>query len=568
MQGVRVYIPSRDQSAAPAEPSYGRRWIVAVQALFEAPISPLVDLYRSMSGLPYWHGPERIRPRRPVFALATFVCALRGLIGEFAQAQDAPGCTDVGAGTCIARALDAMGGRHRLSEVRSVALDVIGHTELMEQSYRQAPFITAYHRNKILLDLGGGRMREDGHDVWPESDPAQAELDLSLIVTADGGGFADPKGDSPCGLSTLDDARQALAFGPLRLLMTAADAKDLHYEAAQTLRATPHTVVAFTWHAVPVRILINADSHLPDAVETTQQFQDFWYFWGDTQQRVYWDNWKVISGIVYPTNEIIERNGAIWRSNQTLDIGFNSPIDEKRFALDPKVAQQSTQGKGWEIAFKVGAPVKLAEALSLYSGPWNTTIIKQDDGVVILDAPISGVYTQGIIEEAKRQYPGAPIKAVLSSSDSWPHVGGIRYAVAQGLPIYILDLNKPLLDRLITAEHSIKPDPLQASKKPPDWKIVAGKVEIGSGPNRMELFPMRGAATERQYMVYFPAHRLLYASDTLVIDPEKHTLYDPELLHEVQQAVEREHLHVDTVFGMHQAPTPWKDAITLLQKAS
>ena len=231
------------------------------------------------------------------------------------------------------------------------------------------------------------------------------------------------------------------------------------------------------------------------------------------------------------------------------------------------MAQQSTQGKGWELPFKAGTPVKLAEALWLYSGPWNTTIVKQDDGVVILDAPISGVYTQGIIAEANKQYPGVPIKAVVSSSDSWPHVGGIRYAVAQSLPIYILDLNQPLLDRIIAAEHTIKPDPLQGSKKAPDWRIVAGKVEIGNGTNRMQLFPLRGAATERQYMVYFPAHRLLYASDTLVIDPEKHSLYDPELLREVRQAVEREHLRVDTVFAMHQAPTPWKDAVALLQKA-
>ena len=565
--GVSVCIHSCDSRRVAAEPSYGRSLASAMATGFKTAASPRASMYGSMDALVRPGGLKLSRSCRRASALATALCALGGVLGQAAQAQDTPGCTDVNAGQCIARALDAMGGRRRLAEVKGVALDVTGHTELMEQSYRQAPFITAYHRSKIMLDLSDGRLREDGHDVWPESDPGQAESDHSLIVTADGCGYPGPQGDSPCGLATLTDARQALALGPLRLLMSAADAKDLHYEAAQTLRSTQHTVVAFTWNAVPVRVLLNAYNHLPDAVETIQQFWDFWYFWGDTKQRVYWDNWKVASGIVYPTNEIVERNGAIWRSNQTLDLVLNPPIDEKRFALDPKVAQQSTQGKGWELPFKAGTPVKLAEALWLYSGPWNTTIVKQDDGVVILDAPISGVYTQGIIAEANKQYPGVPIKAVVSSSDSWPHVGGIRYAVAQSLPIYILDLNQPLLDRIIAAEHTIKPDPLQGSKKAPDWRIVAGKVEIGNGTNRMQLFPLRGAATERQYMVYFPAHRLLYASDTLVIDPEKHSLYGPELLREVRQAVEREHLRVDTVFAMHQAPTPWKDAVALLQKA-
>jgi hypothetical protein len=45
---------------------------------------------------------------------------------------------------------------------------------------------------------------------------------------------------------------------------------------------------------------------------------------------------------------------------------------------------------------------------------------------------------------------------------------------------------------------------------------------------------------------------------------EDHSLYDPQLMHEVRQAVEREHLTVDTVYAMHQAPTAWKDVIALL----
>jgi hypothetical protein len=41
----------------------------------------------------------------------------------------------------------------------------------------------------------------------------------------------------------------------------------------------------------------------------------------------------------------------------------------------------------------------------------------------------------------------------------------------------------------------------------PDWQVVRTKRVIGAGANRMELYPLRGASTERQYMVYFPAQR-------------------------------------------------------------
>jgi hypothetical protein len=231
------------------------------------------------------------------------------------------------------------------------------------------------------------------------------------------------------------------------------------------------------------------------------------------------------------------------------------------------VVQQSAAGKGWEKPFNSAHATQLAPGVDLYSGSWNTTIVHQGNGVVILETPISATFTRGIFAEAARKYPGEKVTAVLTTSDSWPHVGGVRAAVAEGLPVYALDMNVPLLRRLLAAPHTLNPDPLQSTPRKPRWNIVAGKQVVGSGPNRMELYPLRGAATERQYLVYFPEHRLLYASDTLVLNAD-HTLYDPQLMHEVRQAVEREHLAVDTVYAMHESPTPWKDVVALLDASA
>ena len=227
---------------------------------------------------------------------------------------------------------------------------------------------------------------------------------------------------------------------------------------------------------------------------------------------------------------------------------------------------KSVEFKIGEVPFQANQKVDLADGVTLYPGPWNATIVKQDDGVVILESPLSGFYTNGVIEQARRLYPNSPVKCVLSTSDSWPHVAGIRQAVALGLPVYILDLNQPLLDRMIAAPHTIHPDALAKSPKPAQWQIVSGKVVVGSGDNRMELYPVRGASTERQYMVYFPAHKILYASDTLVVNDDG-SLYDPELMREVIAAAAGEHLDVTTVFAMHQTPIPWSQATALVAKS-
>ncbi|HET9743538.1 MAG TPA: hypothetical protein VFQ00_12370 [Terriglobales bacterium] len=465
-------------------------------------------------------------------------------------------------------ALAAMGGRDRLQKIGSVRLETVGHTLLMEQSYRQDPFITSYERTTTTIDLTNQRVLTDAKLTWPESDNDQAESESTVVIGPQGGVRRAKSGDLPCSLAQQDEARETLALGPARLLLTAAQATDLHFDSPETLRSTPHSVLAFTWQGHPVRVLVNRDNHLPDAMETTRTFHDFWYFWGDVKQRVYFDNWKLQQGVVYPTNLVEERNGSVWRSTQAIKLEFNVSLDGNAFRMDPAVVQRSAAAKGWDFPFSPKNDTKLADGLDLFLGPWNATIVQQPDGIVILEAPISESYTKGVIAEARRRYPNLPVKAVLSTSDSWPHTGGVRYAVSQGYPVYILDLNQSLLDRMVAAPHTLTPDTLELTRHAhrPDWKIVAGKVTLGSGPNRMELYPLRGASTERQYMVYFPEHHLLYASDTLVLNDDN-TLYDPELAYEVSQAVKREHLDVDTVFAMHQAPVAWKKVMDLLSKS-
>jgi hypothetical protein len=477
----------------------------------------------------------------------------------------APQCAPT-ARDCAALALAAMGGRERIEAVKTLELEGVQHTLLVEQSYRQEPFITAYARTQEKIDFSAQRMLIQTHLTWPESDPGQSESDTTLVVGPEGGVYRGEKSDSPASRADIEAARYALSLGPMRLLLSAIGAADLHFETAQRVRSTLHSVLAFTWQDRPVRVMINPFNHLPDAVETVAVFYDHWYQWGDVRQRIYWDNWQTVHGLRYPTNEVEERNGLLWESRQVLKVDLNPAFDAAALKIDAQIAQKGLQSKGWERPFTAEKGVTLAPGVTLFPGSWNATVVKQDDGIVLLESPLSGTYMAGVIDKAKEQSPGQPLKAVLSTSDSWPHVGGVRQVVALGLPVYILDLNKPLLDLLVASPRHLHPDLLAQSARQPKWRIVSQKVEVGAGPNRMELYPLRGAATERQYMVYFPEHHLLYASDTLALNADG-SLYAPELLREVMDAVKRENLAVTTVFAMHQEPVPWAQVIALVEKA-
>jgi hypothetical protein len=110
------------------------------------------------------------------------------------------------------------------------------HTLLVEQSYRQEPFITltrAPVKNRLrraaavaadaphLAGVGSRSIRSDSTLVGPEGAVNRSE-----------------KSDSPASRASLEAARFALALGPMRLLLTASGAPDLPFETSQRVRGT------------------------------------------------------------------------------------------------------------------------------------------------------------------------------------------------------------------------------------------------------------------------------------------------------------------------------------------
>jgi hypothetical protein len=84
------------------------------------------------------------------------------------------------------------------------------------------------------------------------------------------------------------------------------------------------------------------------------------------------------------------------------------------------------------------------------------------------------------------------------------------------------------------APHTIDSDTLAKSRVTPRWRLVSSRMEIGAGENRMVLYPLRGAWTERQYMVYFPERRLLGLRDAPGTDPvEPSRCVDRQSAHDI-----------------------------------
>ena len=117
------------------------------------------------------------------------------------------------------------------------------------------------------------------------------------------------------------------------------------------------------------------------------------------------------------------------------------------------------------------------------------------------------------------------------------------------------------------ADYAANPDALQKTRKAARFTFVSGKTTIGTGDTRIDLYPIRGENGERMMMAYFPALKLLYTSDEIQRQ-RGGGFFMPELLLEVEDAITREGLAVERVFGFHIGVISWSEIAAAIAAAS
>jgi hypothetical protein len=472
--------------------------------------------------------------------------------------------TDTQATLLLHQALEAQGGEGKLRALRSVQWKAFGYRNELEQSERpEGPYITEFDTVSEIHDFAGHRYRSstDGvvYPVFKASSSSVVDGNVSMLISGNTKMPGTPQ--------QVEISREREALSPERLLLTALDAPDTHIEPDVMLQSVPQNVIKFSLDDASVRIYLNAHTHLPTAVDTSGPLarSEYWAFLGDVMQRTYYSLWWLAKGGIHlPMQWNIESNGLPDRMLVISRLQIDEPLPEADLTIPAEVRVKFNPNAPAHNAdmIPLGLPSQpakeLAPGIVFVPGRWNITLVDQQDGIVILEAPISSGYSSKAIAEAHRRFPGQAIKAVITTSDSWPHLAGIREYVAQGIPIYALDLNRPVLERVIAMPYTSKPDTQQRSPRKADFYLVHGKTTLGVGKNRMEIYPIHGETSERQMMVYFPEYHLLYGSDPFQQN-EDGSFFFPQTVTELMDAVAREHLDVQQFFMMHIGPTSWPD---------
>ena len=461
----------------------------------------------------------------------------------------------------LTQAMDAMGGEARLKSLRWVTLDSIGHSWALEQSVRpEGPWLSTYQQVLETRDLELQRqwieVRQRGWITPNWTAPPATIVSDGVAARTDGKRWA------PGRPSDVLDMTETFALAPERLLFTARAAADLRTMPDEVQHSVSQRVLAFTWNGKRLRLFLNRWTHLPSMLEVVHD--DASGVWGDVVEHRWYSFWSLEKGgLLYPRQITSEINGLPNADSTVETLTIDEPLDEAKFAIptDTRTAYQAAPARAAGIAnlrLDASKAVVVKDWIVQLPGSFNVMLVRQPDGVVVIEATTSGTYSQDVLQAAESRFPGVPVKAVVTTSDAWPHIGGIREYVARGIPVYALDLNVPILTRLTSAAHTLAPDTLQRQPKPPIVRPVSARTVIGSGENRVELAPVHGDNGERMMIAWLPGAHLLYTSDLVQHKRAGPGFFAPEMLVELEAAVSREHIEgIEQAIGMHLAPMPW-----------
>jgi hypothetical protein len=466
------------------------------------------------------------------------------------------------------QALAAQGGEQVLRALGNVRWTLTGYRNELEQSVRpDGPYVTEFLSTIETHDFRDNRFSQvTDLKVYPAFAFSRGSVVSGGIAMK----LIDGK-QAPGNPEQIQLARERMALSPEHVLLTALDAPGVQTEADSMLDSVPQNVVAFNLDGAAARIYLNAYTHLPTAVDYSGPIarSGFWRFLGDVTARTSYTFWWLAKGGIHlPLQWNVTSNGLADQTIVVRKLQIDDPLNEADFAIPDDVRDQYKQAamppslEALPLGNSKEPATEVSPGVILIPGAWNVTLIRQDDGVIILEAPISSGYSVKVIAEAHRRFPNQPIKAVVTTSDAWPHVAGIREYVAQGVPIYALNLNKTILERVIGTSHTSKPDSLQREPRVPHFRLVHDKFVIASRTNPLELYPIRGETSERQMMAYLPKQELLYGSDPFQRDPDGSFDF-PQSVTELMDAVHRNHITVTQFFMMHIGVRPWAE----LQKA-
>ncbi len=469
------------------------------------------------------------------------------------------------AASILKKTVQAYGGS-AWDTVNYIRAHYIGHQHWLEQSENpQGPFITSYFETDEIRATKEFKIYQKTESKTSQSSGASS-LVYAQVDTVGFMAFGERKFPLYGGYN--EENLRWMDYAPERLVQY-AQKLNVKLDKMLELEGVSHYQLSFTRNKLRYTLFINAGTFLLSEahIDTYSPNEFFFSLWGKFTTRVQYSLYSLQNhGIVYPLQWDVYRTGQLWKKITINDISFLKTTDESVFNVPEEIRQkQMLKQNVNNTKLRIDKVIEVAKGIFVIPGNWFTGWAEQEDGIVVIEAPISSGYSVQLINEIKKRYPTKKIKGVVVTSDAWPHLAGIREYFAENIPVYTNKLNKTILDRVAVVDHSPLPDHQQIKKGKPEYRLIDKPLLLNDKNSSVQIIPVNGEGGERMVFLYFPNQKVLYASD-LVQQGSDGSFFFLEYISEVKAVVDRYKLNVETIYAMHTEPISYREIEIALDK--
>ncbi len=258
-------------------------------------------------------------------------------------------------------------------------------------------------------------------------------------------------------------------------------------------------------------LVIDGATDLPTAVETMASD----LLLGDAMRTVLYDTYESVDGLQVPRRLEFRINDQPLQRWKLDGVRLLDAVDDAVFERPADVVPVE-----YAPSFR---PRQLAPgvwAMRLYSGPantYNTLLVDVGDSLVVIEAPLTGLF-RGIVQRVASQLaPGKPIRHVVTTHHHHDHSGGIRAWLGSDTTIHTGPQTAEFIRRVASAQHTLTP---QAPVAPENVRldVVTDTTTIGEGANAVRLVQVGPAPhVDDMLIAYLPGARLVFVSDLFAV---------------------------------------------------
>ncbi len=472
--------------------------------------------------------------------------------------------------TYVDSAVAAIGGREALLGLKSQR--IVSHGENFEPDQAVEPGGTPRKVGTftctLLRDLITGKVRYEWQRDMPP--PFSTTWKYTEIINGDEGAIIGADGgrspaQRPSSTARIAARRKELSRSAASVLVHALSRSSSFLRLMdQMIRGRKHIVIAYDNQGHQVIMAIDGDSRLLTKVEFLEDDP----IYGDTQNELFFDDWRQVGALKLPFELLARVNGQEVRVEHIDSIENDVELKSDDFAIPEALAQvDQSNGRRGDVSSQwllrrvaLGSPLDdeqtRVELTPVGKGVWHITggthhslVIEMTDHLVVVEAPLYEERSQAVLAEVARKFPGKPVRTVINTHFHNDHSGGLRAYVAIGASVVTGKINEPFLQRMFTAQHSRVPDSLQRERKAAVIETVETEKKIlTDGDRTVEVYPVTSSHSAGMLVVYLPQEKLLFVSDLFSPGaPRQIAAFSRELLDAIQQ----HNLQVVGIVGGH-----------------